>query len=243
MIDFHCHLDLFENPKNISALCDEAGIYVLSVTTTPSAWKGTNALTQEFSRIQTALGLHPEIVHERIHELVIFEELIPNIKYVGEIGLDGSETSKPHMSIQKKAFKTVLDLVTKVGGRIMSIHSRGAAEEVLTLLSQYPNSGIPILHWFSGTKFQLNKAVDRGCWFSVGPAMLHSKKARELIKLIPLERLLTETDGPFTKCGNNQCTPLDTIPLLTSLSKLLGMDKNDLKAQLLNNLSTIKNIY
>ena len=78
-------------------LCADArlGIYVLSVTTTASAWEGTAALAHGCPRIRTALGMHPQLAHERKHELPLFQRLIEKTDYVGEVGLDGSRESKP----------------------------------------------------------------------------------------------------------------------------------------------------
>jgi TatD DNase family protein len=67
MIDFHCHLDLYPNPQRLVEDCRKHGTYILSVTTTPSAWKGTNALANEATRIKTALGLHPQLAHQRLN--------------------------------------------------------------------------------------------------------------------------------------------------------------------------------
>ena len=82
MMDMHCHLDLYKNPHQIVAKCKEQGLYVLSVTTTPKAWSGTNALTRGYDRIRTALGLHPQLAHERDNELELFKTLLPDSKYV-----------------------------------------------------------------------------------------------------------------------------------------------------------------
>ena len=69
MIDFHSHLDLYPNFRQIVDECGKRGIYVLSVTTTPSAWEGTSGLAASHSRIKTALGLHPQLAHQRKAEL------------------------------------------------------------------------------------------------------------------------------------------------------------------------------
>jgi TatD DNase family protein len=90
MIDFHCHLDLYPDPMNVVRECANRRLYVLSVTTTPSAWAQTNALAAGHDRIRTALGLHPELARERRRELALFDRLLPQARYVGEIGLDGS---------------------------------------------------------------------------------------------------------------------------------------------------------
>ncbi len=134
MIDFHCHLDLYPDPHAVAQDCAARGLYVLSVTTTPSAWKGTSALAAGAPRIRTGLGLHPQLAHERKRELELFERLLPETRYVGEIGLDGAPEYKPYWSDQMAVFKRILDACRNAGGRILSIHSRRAASAVLDVL-------------------------------------------------------------------------------------------------------------
>ena len=197
VIDFHVHLDLYPEPHRIARNCAERGLYVLSVTTTPSAWHGTKALAGKGTR--TALGLHPQLAHEHRHELALFDELLPQARYVGEIGLDGAPEFKSHWDDQYAVFEHVLRACARAGGRIMSIHSRRASKAVLDCLEAHPAAGIPVLHWFSGGKRDLERAIAHGCWFSVGPAMLRSARGKELTAKMPRERVLTETDGPFSQ--------------------------------------------
>lgn len=196
-IDMHCHLDLYPEPFKIAEECKKRGTYVLSVTTTPKAWDGSCRLVEGNKHIRTALGLHPQIAHQRSHELELFDALLPDAKYVGEIGLDGGKGFKDHWEVQLKVFRHILNTVNRAGGRIMTIHSRASAAAVLDELTGV--DGVPILHWFTGTPNQLKRAIDIGCWFSVGPAMLNTKRGRELTSIIPMDRILTETDGPFAK--------------------------------------------
>ncbi len=116
MIDFPCHLDLYPDPEMAVRLANESGIYVLSVTTTPKAWRQTSSLAKNCPRIRTALGLHPQLAHERYHELPLFEGLIGETNYVGEVGLDGLPELKPHAAIQRRVFEAVLRISAKSGG-------------------------------------------------------------------------------------------------------------------------------
>ena len=220
MIDFHAHLDLYPSPHATARECIARNLYVLSVTTTPSAWAGTAALTKGAPRIRTALGLHPQIAHERKAELALFEELLPQVRYVGEIGLDGGPGYRRYWPDQQRAFTRILELCERAGGRIMTLHSRRAATEVLDGLSAHPGAGTPILHWFSGTQRELRRAVDLGCWFSVGPAMLLGKKGRQLVLRMPRDRVLTESDGPFTRIDGRSAWPWDVARAAESLAKL-----------------------
>ncbi|MYI68670.1 MAG: TatD family deoxyribonuclease, partial [Boseongicola sp. SB0673_bin_14] len=127
MIDFHAHIDLYPDPRAVLAQCVADRHYVLSVTTTPSAWSGTSALAEDAPRVRTALGLHPQLAHERAGELPLFAELLPRVHYVGEIGLDGSPELRSHWQRQQQVFAQILELCTRAGGRVMTIHSRRAA--------------------------------------------------------------------------------------------------------------------
>jgi TatD DNase family protein len=236
MIDMHCHLDLYPDFQQVIKQCQEQKIYVLSVTTTPKAWHGTKAISKDCERIKTSLGLHPQLAHERHKEIYLFDELISDAKYVGEIGLDGSKEYKPHQNMQVRVFKHILNTTRKAGGRIMSIHSRAATDSVLDCLHQYQDAGIPILHWFTGTQSQLRRAIEIGCWFSVGPAMLATKKGKLIVQNIPRERILTETDGPFSTLYKKRLMPWDVQKAIKQLSVLWQISIEETELILCSNL-------
>ena len=230
MIDFHCHLDLYPKPHEVVERCRKAGVYVLSVTTTPKAWRGTSALAADCPRIRTALGFHPELAAQRMNELPLFEALVPEAKYIGEIGLDGSPDHRQHLQDQLKVFDAVLMTVHRAGGRVMSIHSRGAVDEVLAILARYPDAGTPVLHWFSGSHVDLRKAIAAGTWFSVGPAMLRGARGRSLVSAMPRNRVLPETDGPFATTRGRPLEPTDSCLVYRDLASLWGLEEDDVVA-------------
>lgn len=236
MIDFHAHLDLYPDPSAVAKECSAQGIYVLSVTTTPSAWKGTSALVVPGSRIRTALGLHPQIAHQRKSELELFDKYLPDTPYVGEIGLDGAPEFKKYWDDQIAVFEHILHGCTRLGGRIMSIHSRRATSGVLDRLEAFPNAGVPILHWFSGSRRELDRAVSLKCWFSVGPAMLLATKSRDLVSNMPRERILTETDGPFAQVEGRNAMPWDAKRVAVQLADLWKIPIEDVEQKLYSNL-------
>jgi len=233
----HCHLDLYPDPFAVAKQCEERGLYVLSVTTTPKAWVGTSKLTEGNIKIRTALGLHPQLAHQRLHELDMFDSLLPEAKYIGEIGLDGSKGFKDHWSVQIDVFRHILQSVNAAGGRIMSIHSRASAGAVLSELSGI--EGIPVLHWFMGNKTELNQAIDKGCWFSVGPAMLTTKRGQELISLVPQNRVLTESDGPFAKWKGRPLMPWDVELSFEQLAKIWGTTYIGVKEKIHSNFRAL----
>ena len=220
LIDFHCHLDLYPDPQAVAQEAARRGVYVLSVTTTPTAFAGTAALAPDDSRIRTALGLHPELAAQREHELALFEKLLPSTRYIGEVGLDGSRPHRDTLDHQGGILTDILSLSAQAGGKIISLHSRGAAAILLDVLSVEPRAGIFVLHWYSGTPRQVQRASELQCWFSVGPAMALSDRGRSAIAAMPRDRVIPETDGPFGAVQGRPAYPWEAtrvVPLLAEI--------------------------
>ncbi len=239
MIDLHCHLDLYPDPEAVAARASAEGIYILAVTTTPRAWAGTNARLAKFPRVRIALGLHPQVVHERHDEVGRLCELIGEARYIGEIGLDGSPEHAGSLDLQKRVLNRILAACAANGGRILSLHSRGATTAVLDALEAHPLAGTPVLHWFSGTRKELDRAIRLRCWFSVGPAMLRSKKGRKLVQAMPHERVLTETDGPFASEGKLPLMPWDVRLAEERLAEVWECTATIVEEHLANNLRAL----
>lgn len=236
MIDFHCHIDLYPDPASVLARLAREKIYVLAVTTTPLAWNGTRRLVGDTPRVRVALGLHPQVVAERHAEIDLLCSLIPETPYVGEIGLDGSDGYTESFSVQQRVLAKALAACATNGGRIISLHSRRAAKEVLDAIEAHPRCGTPVLHWFSGSLKDLKRAIQLGCWFSVGPAMLRSERGNRLAAAMPRERVLTETDGPFTKTGAGPLMPWNVNQAERELARLWECSQKIVNSTLTANL-------
>jgi TatD DNase family protein len=239
VIDLHCHIDLYPEPATIRDECIKRGIYVLSVTTTPSAWKGTSDLAVHAERIRTALGIHPQLAHERQHELRLFDAFLPETRYVGEIGLDGDPRFRRHWDSQTAVFEHVLLKCRDAGGRIMSIHSRRASAAVLDYIEKFQDAGTPILHWFSGSFRDLDRAIKLGCWFSIGPTMLAGEKGRALAARMPRERILTESDGPFAQINGRPAHAWDVHNAVKILAEMWSVRPEDVSHNLQQNLRNL----
>jgi TatD DNase family protein len=74
LVDFHCHLDLFPDPVSAISDAEAAGIYTLTVTTTPRAWPRNHDLTHKTRYVRAALGLHPQLIAEHSAEIEIWEK-------------------------------------------------------------------------------------------------------------------------------------------------------------------------
>jgi len=229
--DFHCHVDLFPDPAALIAECDRNRIITLAVTTTPKAWTQNRRWTEHSSFVIPAIGLHPELAYQRRAEIVLVEDLMTETPFVGEIGLDGSPPHRNTLPIQKEVFSRALRSAQKLGARVLSIHSRRAGREVLASLAEHttPERVLPILHWFSDSVATGVEAARLGCYFSVNHRMLSVETGISLIKSVPADRLLTETDAPFTEIESRRSEPRDVMAMISRLAQLLNLPLGEMK--------------
>ncbi|MES2031533.1 MAG: Qat anti-phage system TatD family nuclease QatD [Pseudomonadota bacterium] len=235
MIDAHCHLDLYPRPAAVIAEIRRRGAYVLAVTTTPKAFEGNIRLVGENRRIRVAVGLHPELVKERHREVGLVCAILKKTRYVGEVGIDGSPDQRSSLPIQRQVLRTILSACKADGGKIISLHSRMAASHVLDEIEHCGPVGTPILHWFSGSTVELQRAIDMGCWFSVGPAMLSSRNGSRLASLMPCDRVIPETDGPFGTIDGVALNPWDSELVAPSLGALWSLPESTVRSGLRSN--------
>jgi len=228
--DFHCHVDLFPDPAALIADCDRHRIVTLAVTTTPKAW------TQN-----RALGLHPELAGERHGEIALLEQLMEDTSFVGEIGLDGSPQHRQTWNVQKQVFTRALQTAQRLGDRVLSIHSRRAAREVLACLAETTTSERvrPILHWFSDNVSVAKKATEHGCYFSINHRMLVADSAIKVVRYLRSDRLLTETDAPFTEIDGGKTEPRDVPTTIEKLAELRAVSVAEMSETLHANASRV----
>ena len=239
--DFHCHIDLDPDPPELIRRCKEKQIVVLAVTTTPKAWKQNKEWTKDCAFVYPAVGLHPELVSSRHTEVDMLVRFIKESRLIGEVGLDGCPRYRNSYTKQKAIFSKVLVESQSQGGRVLSIHSRRAVNDVLDLIEQYtsPDDVLCILHWFSGSIAQAQRAVELGCYFSVNMAMLRSKHGQSLIKTLPIDRLLTETDAPFMKINGLSHKPMHVTTTVDELAGLFNKFRKKMLTHITDNAQQV----
>lgn len=241
LVDFHCHLDLYPDHQAAVQEAEDAGIFTLAVTTTPRAWTRNHELAQRTRHVRAALGLHPQLVAERSGELDLWDRHLPEARYVGEVGLDAGPRFYKSFDLQKHVFQHVLQRCAEAGNKVITVHSIRAAKAVLDHIEAYlpPGRGKVVLHWFTGSKSEAKRALEMGCYFSINAAMLESERHAPMIAVIPPDRLLTETDGPFTKTGERPSRPADVALVVQALGPLYGMSASELVTTVRENLKSL----
>ena len=195
IIDTHCHFDMMSQPEAYIRQKEQAGDIVIGMTNLPSHFEMGLPHVKRYKHIRLALGLHPLLASENKNELPLFDSLLDQTSYIGEIGLD---FSKEGLSTKEDQISTLRKLLEKLEGRkkIISVHSRKAEKELFDLLCEYNINNV-IFHWYSGPIDLIPSIISKGYYFSINEAMTISKNGRTIIKEIPRSRILTESDAPF----------------------------------------------
>jgi TatD DNase family protein len=240
-VDFHCHLDLYPELEDAIAQCDARRTATLAVTTTPKAFPRNRQLASRSAFVRVALGLHPQLVAERASELDLFAKYLPETRYVGEVGLDAGPRHYRSFDLQTNVFRTVLNLCAQAGDKVLSVHSVRAAKQVLDLVEEClpADRGAVVLHWFTGRGADVRRGVQLGCYFSVNERMLSSPNGCRIVREVPEDRLLTETDGPFVERYGKPIGPGDVLPALGALASIRDTAVETVQSQIVRNLGRL----
>lgn len=225
LVDTHCHLDLYADPQAVIRRASARRIYTVGVTNTPSVYQALVALVGSAERIRVALGLHPELAVERRGELPLFQELLGQTRYVGEVGLDYTRSDPAARRVQREILGKIVGWCEEAGGKVVTVHSRRAVDDVIDAFGVF--RGTYVLHWYSGSKRALQRAVANGAYVSVNPAMAEETRRMGLIRDVPRERVLTESDGPFVQVSGRPAEPHDTAIAIQALGACWGVSAEE----------------
>ncbi len=225
--DAHVHANLMDYPLNVARSSYDAGLGFFACGVTPHDYlELAPQLTQD--NIRVGLGAHPwYISDERVtqKDIELLLELMEQAPYIGEIGLDFSSRYciDGLQELQVSAFtqicKRAAELSQDSKPRVLSMHTVRSVDVVLDILerTRAAQACVPIIHWFSGSSEELQRAIKLGCWFSVGEMSLKTKRGREYAKVYPKDRLLTETDLP-----SSDQTNIGSADIVDSLKRALS---------------------
>lgn len=161
----------------------------------------------------------------------LFKALFERSHYIGEVGLDFSKEYIQTKEIQMQAFRDIVKLCEQYGEKVVSVHSLKSVNTVIEILREYKTqrSNKYIFHWFTGSIPQLEKIIELGCYFSINPRMLKTKSGIEVVKTVPISRMLLETDIPFTFTVHyiNEIEK-ELKRTVTMISDIVGFDVTDI---------------
>lgn len=236
-VDSHCHLDRFDDPAAVLAAAARADVVTVAVTELPSRFQLLRTQLRG-DRLRIALGFHPLAVpRELAHELSLFARLLERTDYVGEVGLDYSHRGRDSARRQRDVFEGILSL-PQIRAKVLTVHSRRAEKETVELLAAVGVTAI--LHWYSGPLEQIENALAAGLFFSVNGAMLRSDSGRRIIAALPRDRVVTETDGPYTKTAGRPSEPRDVPAVVAELARAWSMTTAETRDLIYMTMSEIR---
>lgn len=200
LTDSHCHLykEYYNDIDNVLKLAKETGVSrVINNGCDNNTNKEVLNLIIKYDNMYGTLGIHPENVDDYNREDIEFiEQNLSNKKVVaiGEIGLDYHYT-KENKDKQLELFENQLKLAEKYEMPVV-IHSREATLDMLTTLKKYKVTGL--IHSFSGSLETAKEYIKMGYLIGVnGVITFKNANIKDVIKEIPLESLVLETDSPY----------------------------------------------
>jgi TatD DNase family protein len=206
LVDSHCHLDFPDYAGQVDAVVERAraaGVGVcVSIGTELKRFAGVKAVAEKFSNVWCSVGVHP---HESASELLdseaalVSEAAHPKVVGIGETGLDYYYEHSPRQP-QQENFRFHI-AAARLTGLPLIVHTRDADDDTIDILRDEMGKGAftGLIHCFTGTQKLADAALELGLYISVSgiATFKNSGALRDVIKTVPLERLLVETDAPF----------------------------------------------
>lgn len=253
MIDSHCHLNFNSLQADTTLLsdCQTMGFKRLVVPAVQAKdWQDLLTLSQQQSLVNIALGLHPLFVQKhQASELKDLERLLtqhPDITALGEIGLDFWH-SDTDMKQQYFYFAAQLELACEFDKPVI-LHARKSHDVILKYLGKTPVPRAGIVHAFSGSQQQAERYLALGFKLGMGGAVTHPRatKLRQLLKSLPLESWVLETDAPdmapaFLSAGSTNSPRY--LPIIAQVqAHILELDYTEWVRQTTKNTMQILNL-
>lgn len=201
LVDTHCHLDnekFDEDRLEVIERIKENLEFCVNIGYDLASSKKSLELAKEYDFIYAVIGVHPIDIAEYSEEVEKELEFLgknPKVVAIGEIGLDYHWMTEPK-EVQQERFKKQLELAERLNKPVV-IHTRDAMEDTVNILKEYPNI-TGVIHCYPGSLETAKQLVDR-FYLGIGGTLTfkNSKKAVEVVKDIPLDRIVIETDCPY----------------------------------------------
>jgi len=250
LIDSHCHLDFpqFDNDREaVVQRAREAGVeIIINPGADLESSRRAVALAECYPEVYAAVGVHPHQAKSVTDEVVAELRRLaahPKVVAIGEIGLDFYRDLSPR-DVQRQAFRQQLALAAELDLPVI-VHSREAHDDVMAILTEWlrdsklkaQSSKLKgVLHAFSGDRAMAERMFELGfCVGIAGPVtFLNAHRLRALVRELPLERLLIETDAPYLAphpYRGKRNEPARVALVATAVAELHGMAETAVASQ------------
>lgn len=250
----------------------KAGVAVVNVGTQKDTSKKAVEVARDFDEVYAVVGLHPihtgksfydadelgdipggkgfttrgeDFDYEYYKDLALDKKVVA----IGECGLDyyrieQSANGKSAIEKQKEVFIKQIELAKEVGKPLM-IHCRDAYPDLLEILKENRellNSEPGILHFYIGDLVQAKELLKMGFYFTFGGVITFTRSYDEVVKLIPMDRILSETDAPLVApvpYRGKRNEPVYVIEVVKKLAEIKGVSMDEMATQIWKNAEAI----
>jgi len=202
-IDTHCHLDILEStPEETIIEAKQAGVQrMVTIAVDEPSLDFVSSTVQEFPAVYGSVGFHPhdasKLTKSLLQKIRQLAEEQHKLIAIGEIGLDYHYMNSP-AEIQQQAFRKQLQLAVELNLPVI-LHSREAETDTLNILQEFPVPSHGVAHSFTSSIEMARTLVEMGWYLGINGIVTfkNAEDLRKVVRWLPLERLLLETDSPF----------------------------------------------
>lgn len=209
LVDSHCHLNydgLYERLNDVLQNADNANVKILqTICTQMDEVETLRLIANTYKNVFYSVGVHPLNVYKSdvisVNEIIKTCNADTKISGIGETGLDYYKANDLNiLQLQRESFNNHI-CAAQVTGLPLIIHTRNAEDDTYELLQNgmYKHKFTGVLHCFTGSCDLAEKAVKMGLYISASGIITfkNSEEVRNVFKVIPMNRILIETDAPF----------------------------------------------
>jgi len=238
LLDAHAHPDMYDDVEAREAIEEMERDHILIVATSMDfpSYERAKRLGHKSRNFVPAFGVHPWNAHLHGDQLDAIREAARTETVLAEIGLDYRRIQDlRHYPLERAVFQIFLDEAAS-RDHLLSIHLNGAEGDAWRMMRGH-DLGRVIIHSYSGDLDSLKRFIGYGCYFSVGPRVRQIERLRDIVREIPADRLLTETDGPGQRAPETgkRGTPGRVRESLAGIAEVKGMRLADVEALVLEN--------
>ena len=231
-IDSHCHV-IKEEYEDVELILSKIKDNIIINAGTNSKTNKEVLETLKYKNVYGVIGIHPEEVNnvkDIDYDLIIENISNPKIVGIGEIGLDYYWV-KDNKDKQKEVFIKQIKIAKEYNKPIV-IHSRDAINDTYEILKEYGKDMKIVMHCYSGSVEMAHKFLDLGIYFGIGGVITfkNSKQLKEVVEMLPMERIILETDSPYLTPEPYRGKKNDptNIPFIASkIAEIKGLTKEE----------------
>ena len=251
LIDSHCHLDYLARDGDLEEILGRArraGVSAMvTICTKLSEFDVVRGIAQRFPEVSCSVGVHPHEAAEegqdspdRLRELAA----LPEVVGIGETGLDYFYDHSPREA-QQRSFRSHIAAARETGLPLI-VHSRDADEDTIAILREEARQGAftGVIHCFTAGPALAEAALELGFYIGVSGIMTFKKAEalRDILRRVPLERLLVETDAPYlapVPQRGKQNEPAFVVHTAAALAELKSVASDEISAVTTDNFYTL----